>query len=197
MFWRQVSPLFSDKHFIHKKITLIEDDNIISNDIEVANTFNAYFTSIVEKLDIKGFISSNYSYDCNKNVISNILLKYRTHPSVIKIKENVKIGEKFHFSPVNDEYIRKTIESLDTKKPTTYNNIPTKIIVENADIFSPILTMFCNQSSESSSFPDSLKHADVTPVFKKDNATLKDNYRPVSILPSVSKIFEKNMYDQI
>ena len=46
-------------------------------------------------------------------------------------------------------------------------------------------------------FPSSLKKADVTPVFKKDETFLKSNYRPVSILPSISKIYELCIYDQI
>ena len=46
-------------------------------------------------------------------------------------------------------------------------------------------------------FPDPLKLADISPIYKKDDATNKENYRPVSILPSVSKIFERNMFDQI
>ena len=46
-------------------------------------------------------------------------------------------------------------------------------------------------------FPSSLKKADITPVYKKDEKFLKNNYRPVSILPSVSKIYERCIYDQI
>ena len=46
-------------------------------------------------------------------------------------------------------------------------------------------------------FPDALKKADVTPAYKKGETTEKGNYGPASILPSVSKIFERHMYDQI
>ena len=48
-----------------------------------------------------------------------------------------------------------------------------------------------------SEFPDPLKMADIRPFHKKDETTLKENYRPVSILPSISKIFERDMYEQI
>ena len=80
-------------------------------------------------------------------------------------------------------------------KPTTYNNIPTRILVDNKDIFSPIVTEMYNDSNRN--FPNSLKLADVTPVHKKEERTMKDKYRPVSILPPISKIFERNMFDQI
>ena len=46
-------------------------------------------------------------------------------------------------------------------------------------------------------FPDSLKLANITPVHKKDETTDKENYRPVSVLPLFSKIFEKVIYDQL
>ena len=54
-----------------------------------------------------------------------------------------------------------------------------------------------NEAKSKADFPSSLKLADITPAHKKDERTIKNNYRPVSILPSISKIFERNMYDQI
>ena len=46
-------------------------------------------------------------------------------------------------------------------------------------------------------FPNELKKADVTPIFKKDDSTKAKNYRPVSVLPVVSKVFERIMYKEI
>ena len=64
-------------------------------------------------------------------------------------------------------------------------------------IFSFPLFNIVNRSLEHSNFPDKLKLADITPIHKKDNRNDKQNYRPVSILPSISKIFEKIIYFQI
>ena len=89
------------------------------------------------------------------------------------------------------------IDALDKKKPTTFGNIPTWILKENKDIISPIITEMYNECSRNSIFPNSLKLADVTHVFKKDDKTKKDMYRPISILPPMSKIFEGIMYNQI
>ena len=83
------------------------------------------------------------------------------------------------------------------KKLTTFNNIPIRLLVENNDIISPFITDICNESISNVVFPDSLKLADITPAHKKEERTKMDNYRPVSILPSISKIFERNMYDLI
>ena len=196
-FWKTVGPLFSEKHFSNKKITLVEGDEIISNDQAIAETFNSYFSNIVESLDIEGFVTHNYySYKPELDYISNILGKFQNHPSIIKIKENVKIKQLFHFESVDESIIDDKIDALDKRKPTTYNNIPTRVLVENKDIVSPIITEMYNVSSGNSSFPNALKLADVTPVHKKMERINKDNYRPVSILPPVSKIFERNMFDQ-
>ena len=46
-------------------------------------------------------------------------------------------------------------------------------------------------------FPDDLKLADVSPIFKKEDSFKKENYRPVSILPHISKVFERILYKQI
>ena len=50
-FWNTVKPFFTDKGGVRDKIVLVEDDNIISEDIEVAETFNKFFASAVEPLD--------------------------------------------------------------------------------------------------------------------------------------------------
>ena len=60
-----------------------------------------------------------------------------------------------------------------------------------------LLCRIFNDSIINCTFPDSLKMADVTPVHKKDETTIKDNYRPISILPCISKIFERIMHLQI
>ena len=123
--------------------------------------------------------------------------KFRNHPSIIKIKEEMSKGSMLHFTASNEADILKNINNLNTKKAKTFNNIPAKFLVANSDIISPIITKINNNAKSNSDFPDPLKMADIIPIHKKDETTLKDNYRPVNILPSISKIFEKLMYEQI
>ena len=59
------------------------------------------------------------------------------------------------------------------------------------------LQQFFNQALTTGEFPSNLKNADVTPVFKKNNPLNKESYRPVSVLPIISKEFEKFMQNQI
>ena len=73
--------------------------------------------------------------------------------------------------------------------------IPIKILKESTFCF-PELTNCINESLTNTEFPDT-QLSDITPVFKKLDPSDKANYRPVSILPLVSKVFEKIMYDQL
>ena len=183
LFWKTVGPLFSDKHFSSKKIILVEGEEIISNDRDIADIFNTHFTNIVETLNIEGFATYDHSYDPELDYISNIMGKFKTHPSILKIKERVNIDKPFHLESIDETTINDKIDSLDKRKPTTYKNIPTKVIVENKDIMSPFIKEMFNASNNNSCFPNALRIADVTPAHKKEDRTMKDNYRPVSILP--------------
>ena len=84
--------------------------------------------------------------------------------------------------------------NLDVSKACQDTHIPSKIIKENADIFASFLH---STSVTNSEFSSVLKQANITPVFKKGDRYSKDNYRPVSILPNVSKIFERCIFRQI
>ena len=67
----------------------------------------------------------------------------------------------------------------------------------NAGISAKVLVSNFNDAIEKSNFPSILKNATITPVFKKGDRNSKDNYRPVSILPDISKIFERCIFRQL
>ena len=86
---------------------------------------------------------------------------------------------------------------LDPRKATVEKDMPIKMLIETNEISSPFLTKIYNTSKDEQVFPSTLKHADVIPVHKKDERSKKENYHPISLLPSVSKLFERDMYNQI
>ena len=196
-FWKTVKPFFSEKNNNRKKIVLLEGEEIISDDTDVAESMNNFFSNIVNNLNITGYSTEEFSCDLEKDFISNIILKFKNHPSILKIKDKNEIMDRFHFSMSNDAEMSANLKSLDKRKPSTVNNIPAKVIAENYDIISPFITKINNDCKSTSNFPAPLKCADITPAHKKEETTKKDNYRPVSILPSFSKIFERDMFDQI
>ena len=84
-----------------------------------------------------------------------------------------------------------------TSKATQQGDIPTKIIKDNKDLFLYFIFTSFNNAVNKGVFPDELKHADIKPIYKKESRNEKENYRSVSILPNLSKIFERCMYDQL
>ena len=84
---------------------------------------------------------------------------------------------------------------LDVSEAIQESDIPVKIIKANENFFAEAICFYFNKSLENGKFPNCLKIANITPVFKKDPRTSKNNYRPVSILPVFSKIFERLLLD--
>ena len=83
----------------------------------------------------------------------------------------------------------KEVNKLSIKKASQTLDIPVKIIKENKDLISYFVNNNFNNALSSSQYPNGLKYADVTPVFKKDDKSDKSNYRPISILPNLIPCF--------
>ena len=195
-FWKTVKPFLSEKGNTFSKITLVEGDEIIYNDQNVAQKLNEFFSNTVKHLDIP-----NNSYIINhpgflKDPIAIALHKFSTHPSVIKIKESVQ-STSFHFQPISLKQIEDEISSLNSRKSNTFKGIPIHSLKENVDIIGKILHRIISNAIIRCEFPDALKLADITPIFKTQDATNKKNYRPISILPTISKVYEKLLQKQI
>ena len=85
---------------------------------------------------------------------------------------------------------------LDPKKSSPVGAIPAKILKEYPDIFAQNLCNLFNQNDAHSTFPLELKAGEITSLFQKDDASLKKNFRPITVLPAVSKVFERLMHSQ-
>ena len=134
------------------------------------------------------------SDNINDPVIKSII-KYRNHPGILKIGEvcNRKQWSVFFFSH-DKEQILKEILNLDSATAIQGTDSFTKIVKDNANIFSDFILSGFNNSITTSIFSSSVKHAIITPVFKKGDKNSKENYRLVSVLPNVSKTFERFLF---
>ena len=189
-FWHACKPFMASKPINNKeRIMLIENDVVITDDNKVADVFNNYFTYITKTLDIPSW--RHHDIYVNDPIIYAIS-KYRYHPSIMSIKRSSP-KTKFTFSHVSSETVYKYI--IDRKKGSV--DTPLKILKPNADIITPFLTSCINSSLENNCFPEELKLADIIPIHKKGDSNDKSNYRPISILPTISKVFEKVIFDQI
>ena len=87
--------------------------------------------------------------------------------------------------------------SLDISKGAGYDTLPPKIIKLAAPVIVTPLTKVINLSISVSKYPDMMKEACITPVFKKDDRLRKENYRPISVLNTFSKVFECFILEQL
>ena len=195
-FWKTVKALLSDKSVSREKINLTENGNMRTSESETAESLNNFFYNIVKKFNIPKFNSNNSVTGNIKDPVSKAILKYKNHPSILAIQKYSK-NKTFHFKEVNFGEVEKEILKLDKTKASQKTDIPTRIIKENIDIFADFLCTSINSAIKSSSFLSSLKLADVTPVHKKERKDMKENFRSVNILTTLSKFFEKCMFAQM
>ena len=116
---------------------------------------------MVKNLNISQYSDIDPIIENIKDPTLKAILKYEKHPSILLIRTN---GFK---------EIETKIRLLKLTKASLYSVIPTKIIKENSDIFSNFICESINNPIKSFYFPSCLKHADVTPLYKKCNKSLK------------------------
>ena len=129
--------------------------------------------------------------------MNKAISKYKNHPSILLIKDKIKNPASFSFREASLSDIEKELRNLNTKKASTFGNIPPKILRASKESCSETLVELFNNTLLTSSFPTELKIADVSPVFKKDDPLKTEINRHVSVLPAVSKIFERLLHKQM
>ena len=103
----------------------------------------------------------------------------------------------YSFSVVSENKILKYLNNHSAKKATGLEGIPARFVRDSASIIVCPLSHVINLSLIQGIVLDGLKYAGVVPLFKKNDKTEIGNYRPVSILSIISKVFERVVYDQI
>ena len=197
-FWKNVNPLFSEKSYSKKSISLINKDGLVTENKDLAKTFNNFFSNIVNKLGIEDVPADGSNLSNIDDPISKAIAKYENHPSILRIKNYMKGKDlNFSFELVDKPKISKEINQLNGKKVCQEHDIPVKLIKSNKDLFSHFIYHNFNNSLFSSNFPSNLKAADILPTHKKKDKSVIENYRPISILPKLPKIYERCMYDQM
>ena len=122
---------------------LVEDDELVSDEVEVAEIFNKFFSESTQALEItENKLLLNPVGDQDFDVDKCIKM-FENHPSVLSIKKHVQVESEFEFLPVIAEHMEKKIIELDTKKNA--GCIPTKILKQVRDIISQPLASIWNQ----------------------------------------------------
>ena len=143
---------------------------------EIVNSFNNYFTNIASSIATSMPTHSDSSF-------SDYLYN---HANI-----------NFQFKHINCDDVIKIINTLKSKTSLGIDGLSTKLLKDIKHEIATPLTLIINQSLSTGIFPDPLKIGKITPIFKKDDKTQLNNYRPISVLPAISKVFEKIIANQI
>ena len=197
-FWKTCKPFFSNKgSIVEERILLVENETIVSDDRELSTIFNKYFNTITNGLNIFKWNDKFNSSSVEATAIA--IEKYADHPSILMIKERFQIDKTFEFKEISTHDTYSEILKLNRRKNVS-GNIPINILqlaTREVPHVSVALTQCFNNSIESCIFPDELTWAEIVPIHKKDSTTDKSNYRPISLLPTISKVFEKIVFKQL
>ena len=110
---------------------------------------------------------------------------------------NKAILTSFNFILIDEGRMRKTLHSLRTKTSSRYDGVSVKLLKYIFLALSKPLCLIINQSLLTGIYPDKLKIAKMIPLYKKYDTLLMDDYRAISLLPSISKLFEKVVSNQV
>ena len=167
--------MHSKKNISRDSILLKEGDSLVVNKLEVAQIFRAHFSSFLKDNDSDGHHDDNF--------------RFTSHPSIFAIQTHCSAEEAFQFRSVCPHEVEHILKSLDPKKATGYK-IPPRTLRDGADALAYPLSVLINKIIDSGSLQAAWKLAEICPIFKKDDPYDKSNYRPVSILVTVDKVFE-------
>ena len=167
--WRHKGKQDFPNHFIN-------GGNKITDKKVIAESFNNFFTNIGPNL--------------SKNIPSPPNLSYKKYL-------NKNVSSVFNFELIESKDVLKVINDLSPKSSCGVDEISSKLLKKLAPVIHPIMTININQSLTTGIFPDKLKLAKVLPLYKKGANNIFDNYRPISLLPAISKVFEKIVFKQL
>ena len=143
---------------------------------KIAELFNKFYLDIGPSLVNKSVQPANS--DFQKYLTRNVLTS-------------------FHFDLINESSLNNVIHNLRNKSSSGHDGISTRLLKFLSPAITQPLTMIINQSLLTGIFPEKLKIAKVIPLYKKGDRLIMGNYRPISLLPAISKLFEKVVYQQL
>ena len=114
-----------------------------------------------------------------------------------KYYQHLNLTEPFSLLPTSTDNVLKLLEEINPSKATGLDNIAAKFLKDGASTLAEPVTELCNLSILQSKFPDGCKKAKLKLLFREGSKDDPKNYRPTSLLPQLSKIIEKTIYNQV
>ena len=169
--------------------------------------------SMIGKHNDKGLPTDSFNIDgktvTDPHTISNSFCNFYSTNSK-KLADNIPnsnknfqdylgepVGESIFFEPTDENEIEKYIKSLPNKTSSGYDSISNIIVKGLSGVLREPLCKVFNNSMSEGKFPDKMKIAEITPVYKSKEKNMQSNYRPISLLPVLSKVLEKIIYKRV
>lgn len=168
------------------KASFIINGELVKSKRKISNEFNQFFSSVARKMNAK-LNSSRFVDNQGNNINIDSSDFYR------KYLKN-RVSSCIFLSPSTSQEIEIIIREFENDKAS---DISVTILKKCATLISSHLSGFFNKFMLSGTFPSILKIGKITPIFKKGDPQLFDNYRPISLLPVFGKIFEKLVYSRL
>ena len=176
--WQVISETLNrnkSKHDMPSRFT--HEGRNLADSLEIANAFNVYFANI----------GKNLSSQIDQDNVNADYKQYLTSPT----------KETLQFKCITKDYTIKAIDNLENKTSSGHDGISNTLLKIIKNDISESLTIIINQMLTTGIFPDAFKLSKVIPLFKKGDSSLLVNYRPISLLPTLSKVFERVIHDQM
>ena len=156
---------------------LIIDDELYTDSKDIAAKLNEFFASICVQFNVDGDPANTHDL--------TYLAEY----------VNSRVPSHVHFKVpfIKTQQVSEFLHALDPSKATGIDGLGPRILKMAADVLAPSITALINKSKETATFPSHLKVAKIFPIYKSGTKADPTNYRPISILPTFSKIFEKHI----
>ena len=185
-FFKTFRPFLSTKgHKGEIEIHLRTDGDVVEKDqSRVADVFADYFATIAD-----GIGGDKSKLDSPED--------FQDHPSVAAIANNIKTKQQYDIEPISNAHVERALEKLNERKATGYDGISPKIMkIGAAQLSSPLAILF-NSCVNNRKWPSQWKRGEWIPTFKKDDAQAINNYRLITVLSCVDKVFEQLLGKQI
>ena len=175
-FWRTMKETLPGK--TKTVCTKIRIEETLSSDKKcIANAFNKFFTNAATRL-LHAIRSTSGSTQVSR-------------------KSSPRLYPAFRFDEVSQSFVKTQLNGLKAGKATGLDNIPGRLFVDSAEIKAAPITLLINTSLTSGQVPAEWKAVRVVPLFKSGKIVDMDNYRPISILPVLSKVLERAVHKQL
>ena len=175
-FWTLIKKLYPMKENTSPVLSALEVDGKLETTKQgIASTFCKYFATCAEKLC--GSLQQNFTWQ-NDNGLGHATFTFK-------------------FQSVSKERVSRALAQLNPSKAPGQDNFSPRFLKDGATMIAEPLAHIINLSLRTSVVPGKMKIAKVIPLFKSGSKTSVENYRPISVLPALSKVFERIVYDQL